>query len=151
MTVTISTTEPRAPETWQNVQVLTQSTATAEQSISTYLPVTTLSGGTATGFARNRYVLAAGREGNEKTIVMLATGEAYVRFGAATTNLMATFGYHLFNTVTATTNLGTVVTALAGAATGALVLNSVNDYVVAKYFNGGWSVMAGQATIATST
>ena len=137
--------------TYQGVQNLTQSTATAEQSVSVFLPVTTLSGGTATGFGLDRYVIPAGSEGMHKTIVMLATGEAKVRFGAATTNLMATAGIHYLGIATATGAAVSAAAVLTAAATGALVLDTVDDYLEAKFWNGSWHLLGGLATVATAT
>lgn len=137
--------------TFDAVDTLTQSTATDEQSISLRTAVTTLSGGTATGFSINRYVLAAGNEGDSKLIVHLATGESYLRFGAATTNLMAT-GIHYLSADTAGIATATgAAGAFFGAATGALVMNGAQDYIRCQFFNGAWNVLGGQATIATST
>lgn len=136
---------------FQAVQDLTQSTATAEQSVSVTVPVTTLAGGTATGFGVDKYVLPAGAEGFHKVIVMLATGEAKLRFGAATTNLMATAGIHYLGIATATGAAVDAAAVLSAAATGALVLDTVDDYIEAKFWNGAWHLLGGLATVATAT
>lgn len=128
------------------VETLTQSTATAEQSVSLTHQVSTLSGGTATGFSINRYNVGAAAEGTQKLIVMSATGEAYVRFGAATTNLMAT-GSHYFGLASATGIAGSIL----GQATGAFVLGDKNDYIRAQYWDSEWHVLGGFGTIATAT
>lgn len=151
MAVTISAATSRSPGTWGAVEALTQSTATAEQTISIYTEVTTLSGGTATGFTINRYALPAGREGDYKVIWHLATGESYVRFGAAASNLMATNGIHYINIATATGGAISALGVIDGAATGAFVLNSANDFLEARYMNGAWHLRGGAATLATTT
>ena len=70
---------------YQAKEDLTQSTATAKQALSVNADISTLAGGTATGFNVDNYTLAAGVEGQLKTIVMLATGEAKVELtGTAT-------------------------------------------------------------------
>lgn len=137
----------------QAVDALSQSTATAEQVISVRKQITTLAGGTATGFTINRYTLPAANEGDTKIIVHLATGESYVRFGGATAtaNLMAT-GIHYLSADTAGVASATGVAGVFfGAATGALVMNGAQDYLRVMYLNGAWNVLGGQATIATST
>jgi len=77
MTVTITQgTQRRAGGTFSSTEALSQSTATTAQAVSAVTDVSTLSGGTATGFGADRYLLAAGNEGQYKSVVMLATGEA---------------------------------------------------------------------------
>ena len=56
----------------------TQSTATADQSLSLDTDLSLLGMGTATGFNRNGYSLASGIEGQEKFILSTGTGEAKV-------------------------------------------------------------------------
>ena len=74
--------------------------------------VSTLAGGTATGYARNRYSLAAGIEGQEKFIVQLATGESWVDLtGGTATNFL-------------------------------LPLRRANDFLQLRYLNAGWRVIA---------
>jgi len=70
---------------YQAKEDLTQSTATAKQALSVSTDISTLGGGTATGFNVDNYSVAAGVEGQTKTVVMLATGEAKVELtGTAT-------------------------------------------------------------------
>ena len=153
MAVSIPAGQQLSPGTFSAVQVLAQSTATAEQSVSIYVPISTLAGGTATGATRNRYVVPAAREGDRKIIWNLATGESYVRFGAATTDLLATAGYHFFNVGTATVTLSNTaaVACFSASATGAFVLTTVNQFLEALFMNGAWHLRGGVATFATAT
>ena len=151
MAVTINVGQRQGQDSWGGVQVLTVSTATAEQSINITQPVTTLSGGTATGFTRNRYVLGAGNEGDQKTIFHLATGESFVRFGAATTDLLATGGIHMINVATATGAAITAMGAITASATGCWVLSTQNSFLKCIFQNGAWWLVNGSATLATAT
>lgn len=101
---------------------LTQSTATGEQTIAVTTELTTLSGGTASGFTIDRYGLstATAVEGQYKTVLMLATGESKVRLGG-------------------------------GTATGAWVFSAADDIGHYRFLNGGWYVINTSATLATST
>jgi len=105
------------------VEAMTQSTATAQQTISTTHQVTTLGAGTATGsLLRNQYLLATGdgHELMEKVVQMGATGEATLQF--------------------------------SGTATGAHVFQADTDFVVLKQVAGTWFVTLSQgATLATAT
>ncbi len=107
----------------QSIEALTQSTATAAQTVSNTHDVTTLGAGTATGtLLRNQYLLATGAmEGMEKIVQMGATGEATLQVGG-------------------------------GTATGALVFQSDGDLVRFKYMNNIWYVLnTVGATLATAT
>lgn len=77
MAVVLTTgTQRRNGGVFSSTEDLTVSTATAAQSVSVTTDISTISGGTATGFGVDRYLLAAGSEGQYKSVVMLATGEA---------------------------------------------------------------------------
>lgn len=122
MTVTVTSGEIHHVGAFRSSEALTNSTSTAVQEVSLSIPISTISGGTATGFGVNRYLLstASAVEGQEKIICMLATGEAYVVY--------------------------------TGTATGAQVLSAADDYVWLKYFNETWkAVDVGSATAATAT
>lgn len=122
MAVTPNSGEPRYAGSFGGVENLTNSTATGLQTVSLAYPVSTISGGTATGFAINRYLLptSGAVEGQEKTIIMLATGEAGI--------------------------------VLSGTATGMLIVSAANDYVRMRYQNELWvQVDVGSATLATAT
>lgn len=72
-----------------STEALAQSTATTVREINLTTDVTTLSGGTATGFGIDVYNLAEGTEGQTKEILMLASGEAEVTLaGTATGRLV---------------------------------------------------------------
>ena len=108
--------------TFQSVETLTQSTATAEQSLDLDTDVSHLGVGTATLFTRNKYLLAStGVDGMEKIVLTTGTGEAKLRLGG-------------------------------GTATGAHVFQSDTDMLYTKLINGQWMVLSTLgATIATST
>ena len=110
MAVTISAGNPvRFAGGYQQVETLTQSTATALLTVSVSIPVSVLGGGTATGAAvRNIYSLAAGVEGQEKVIVMNATGEASVTMAFATTQYPFHVGYTLLGGTGGTATIGNV-------------------------------------------
>jgi hypothetical protein len=121
MAVTISGGEIVRQGVFQAVEALSNSTATTLRTFST-VPISTIAGGTATGFALNRYLVstASAAEGQEKMVVMLATGEAYVIY--------------------------------SGTATGAAVLTDANDRVALRFVNAVWvETDAGSATRATAT
>lgn len=138
--------------TFDAVQNLTQSTATARQIISAHTPITTLSGGTATGFGVDLYtVLGTGTatdsisgpavEGATKVVFMLATGEAKVVFQSlATTRLPINFAAS-----------ATVFDNAYVSATGAFTFTALGQYVQARFINQKWYVLDGLATLATAT
>ena len=101
--------------TYDDIQSLTQSTATAEQAISLTSQITTIDGGTGTGFARGRFNLATGAaEGFRKTVLMLSTGEAYVRISNTATGEQAgvvTYVLHAESTWFVMVSRATVATA----------------------------------------
>jgi hypothetical protein len=121
MAVTITGGEINYEGAFRSVENLTNSTATTLRSFTLYNPVSTIAGGTASGFGVNRYLLptTGAVEGQFKTIIMLATGEANVIF--------------------------------TGTATGALVLNEANDQITLRYQNAFWMQIAHSATVATAT
>ena len=75
------------------LETLAQSTSTTPQAIALTTPLTILGGGTATGFHRNVFTLstASAVEGQEKGILMTASGEAKIAFtGTATGRFVLT-------------------------------------------------------------
>jgi hypothetical protein len=136
--------------TFDAVENLTQSTATARQTISPHHAITTLSGGTATGFGVDVYTLrgtgtatgAPAVEGVQKTIFMLATGEAKVVIESLATTRISAFGL----VASATVFDNAFVTA-----TGAFVFTAPGQFLNCTFMNQKWYVMAGQATFATAS
>lgn len=124
MTITTTVGAQIRPNTsYTAVETMTQSTATAAQSLSTTIPVSTVGAGTATGtLSINQYLMATGNgwDGMEKVVQMGATGEATVQF--------------------------------TGTATGAHVLQSDGDFIRLKQIDGTWYLLSSSgATIATAT
>lgn len=144
MAVTITGGERQVKAgTFDAVENLTQSTATARQSISTHFPVTTLSGGTATGFDKDLYTLASGAvEGMEKMIIMLATGEAKVVVQGLATGRIPSLGFVASATVFDNAYV---------SATGAFTLSTPAHWLQMKMVNTRWHVLQGLATFATAT
>lgn len=140
MTVTLNSGDRKVPGgTYQSKEDLTQSTATARQSISVHHAITTLSGGTATGFDKDLYTLASTAvEGMEKTICMLATGEAKVVIGGLATIAVGGF-------------FGTSSDDAHVSATGAFTLSVPGHYILCKKFNERWWVTSANCTFATAT
>lgn len=102
-------------------QTFGQSTATAFQSLASDVPVVTLGMGTATGAARNLYLLASGVvPGQEISILSTGTGEAKL--------LVA-----------------------AGTATGMWVFTDGDDFLKAIYEEGKWRIIQSTATLSTGT
>ena len=125
--------------TFQSVETMTQSTATALQALSVSHDVSVLGAGTATGSAaRNIYSLAAGIEGAEKLIVMNATGEASVTMAFATTRYPFHIGFALLGGTGGTSTGPTALVDSAVTATGMLVFTADGDYALLRYFNGKW-------------
>ena len=152
MSVVLNAGMQRTKGSFGDVEVLTQSTATARQAISVIKEVTTLSGGTATGFGVDLYTVAsfattgAGpAEGFEKWIHMLATGEAKVVFNGVATGVLGIFE------IATTTNTAPQSVMTAASATGAFTLSVPHHYIFAKMVNGLWRVVGGAATFATAT
>jgi len=97
--------------TFQTVEALTHSTATALGTVSLTTDVSTIAAGTATGSTRTLFHLATGAvEGQLKTIVMLGTGEAKVSVGG-------------------------------GTATESYVLSAAEDFIHCMYLNDGWKLI----------
>lgn len=143
MAVTLTSGERHAEGTFGAKEDLTQSTATARQAISVHVPVTTLSGGTATGFGVDLYTLASTAvEGVEKFIVMLATGEAKVVVAGLATGRIPSLGF---------VASATVADNIYVTATGAFTLSTPAHWLWLKYVNTRWHVVNGLATFATAT
>lgn len=153
MTISINGGDIQHGQTWQSYETLTQSTATSNQTISTQTDVTILGMGTATGFARNRYLLSTSGavEGQEKLIISQATGEAYVLVN----NVGPTQGLIPINVGHVLLGAGaTTVDALqaVATATGCLVFQAADDMVLLKFYAGNWRFRdAVGATFATAT
>ena len=153
MAILVTAGEQRHEQTWGSIESLTQSTATAIQTLNNHFAVSSLGMGTATGFTRNRYLLstASAIEGMEKVITCTATGEAYLIFNssAATGNFQFSLEalYGLMGTATSVDALAAIATA-----TGNLVFNADGDYVLARFIGGFWrAVDLKGATLATTT
>ena len=102
-------------------ETATQSTATTFATLATAADLTTVVGGTATSFIRNRYLLASGAvEGQWRTIIMSGTGEAYV--------LLA-----------------------SGTATGMLVFTANAQIAWLRALGGKWRILETTASLASST
>lgn len=130
----------------QSIQNLSQSTATAQQTISVTTYVTALAGGTATGGTINLYLLPdSAPDGTEKFIYQVATGESRVQLTMATG--MHYIGRDVAGIATATNAAGAVI----GAATGALVLAAKGSWIRAIMLNDGWTVLGSNATFGTGT
>ena len=132
--------------TFQSVESMTQSTSTVPQALSLNTDVSILGAGTATGTsARNIYTLGTGVEGQEKTIYMTATGEASVVFTQPAGRLHNYFEF-------STTTVGPATVLSAASATGQYVLQAADDFVLVKWLNDAWQVMAfSGATLGTTT
>src|SRR3990167_789257 len=99
----------------------TQSTATTFATLATQVDLTVITGGTATSFIRNRYLLASGAvEGQRREIIMSGTGEAYV--------LLA-----------------------SGTATGMLVFTANDQIAWLRVLGGKWRILETTASLASST
>lgn len=136
--------------TFDTVENLIQSTATARQTISPHHPITTLSGGTATGFTIDQYTVrgtgtatgAPAVEGVRKYIYMLGTGEAKVVFESLATQRIQGTGFLAS---------ATVFDNFFVTATGAFVLSSKGQYLEAVFMNQQWNIVNGIATFATAS
>jgi hypothetical protein len=138
---------PLGSPAWEGRETLTQSTATAFQTLSK-ASISVLGMGTATSHIRNRYALATTNvaEGTEKLVVSLATGEAYL-FVAGPTNgrLPIDVAFEMLSTATTTD-------ALLASATGMYVFNADGDAMLFKLINGTWNPLyAKGVTQATAT
>ena len=135
MAVTITGGDVQHPGTFQAVETLTQSTATAPQNISTSHGVTILGMGTATGLSRNLYDLLASTavEGAQKMIAANATGEANVFIAAPTIGRLP-FHISLVNNPTATAAIDQVW----ASATGRWMFQTEGDYIFLKFMSGAW-------------
>ena len=102
-------------------ETLSQSTATAFQTINLSTPISYLGGGTATGHGRNRYSLGATGvvEGQEKMLLVTSTGELNIY--------------------------------VAGTATGLLVMSAADSLERLIFLSGKWYRKTSAATISTGT
>ena len=104
-------------------ETISQSTATAFQAVNLFVGRVHLGMGTATGFARNRYSIAAtgADEGSTVSFLTTGTGEAHLHLGA-------------------------------GTATGLWVFTETDDYLLTKLEDGKWRVLTNSGvTQATAT
>ena len=155
MAVTISAGDINRTGAFRSSKSYTQSTATSVQTLDFSFDVSLLGMGTATGFPRNKYVLATSvvvgtatvhaAEGQYHLIMATATGEATVFVTAATTPLPVNVAFQLLPTATS-------LDAINATATGQFVLQSSGDAIWCQMRNGLWHVLdVAGATIATST
>ena len=129
-----------------SIEVLTQSTATAAQTLSVNTYVSVLGAGTATGSnGINVYVLPAGPVGTEKFITLSATGEATLRL------TMATGQHYWGRDLGGLASASQTANAWIGAATGAFVLTAKGQWLRTLFTDDAWVVLGGVATIATAT
>lgn len=134
--------------TFDAVENLSHSTATARQRISTVVPITTISGGTATsGPNVNGLFTLPGAtateppvEGMQKIIMMLATGPAE---SIAVESMATGFSWGPFSTSSDDQRLA--------APTGAFVFTIKGHYLAFRYINAQWWLEAGYATLGTVT
>jgi len=156
MTVTLNSQDRAVfAGTFGAVDAISGGTATAIQSPNVGISITTLAGSTATtSFGQHKIVLtgASGAiggssattiipvEGMEKLICMLATGPGWkVAIESLATGFLDGF-------FTTSSDDQTHYTP-----TGAFVMTTRDHFLQLKYFNERWHVLAGQATIATTT
>lgn len=146
MAVTFTGGERQIGTSWQSMEELTQSTATAFQALDLRTDVSVLGMGTATGFGLNIYSLATtGVEGQEKLIISSATGEAKVHIPTSSGRMSVIASSLAIPSATA-------VDAVWASATGLWVLQSDGDFLLVKFLNGSWQFLGGAgATLATST
>lgn len=144
--------------TFDAVENLSNSTATTKQNVSLAHAISTIAGGTATGFGVNRFIVHAtgtgtatgalggpAVEGLRKTIFMLATGEAKVQFDSM--SALRVHGIPEMGTGTATQ----VGIYSAASATGCFVLTAAGQYIEGVFINQKWNIVSGIATYATAT
>lgn len=130
----------------QSIENLSQSTATAQQTLSNTTYVSALAGGTATGGTINLYLLSDDApDGTEKLIYQVATGESRVQLTMATG--LHYLGRDVAGIATATNAAGAII----GAATGALVFGAKGSWVRTIMLNDGWTILGGSATFGTGT
>lgn len=152
MAVTFTGGSQQSNSTWNSLNTLTQSTATAFQAIDPRFDAVALGMGTASGDNRNNlYSLTAtggaadAVEGHELILFTTGTGEAAVYVEMATGRLP--FQLAFMSNGTATT-----VDALAASATGNWVFGVDGDFMQLKFMNDKWMFMDGQGvTQATAT
>ena len=144
MALTIAAGQRHTPAQSGSIDQMTQSTATAAQAMSLTEHISTMAGGTATGFNVNNYSLGSGVDGLEKFIYQLATGESKLHLTMAT-------GIHFFGTGTATGTGGSYAAHFSGIATGALTFTAKSQWVRMLGLDEGWTILGGNATCGTST
>jgi len=128
------------------IEQLTTTTSTSEQSIGLQTLITTLSGTSATaGHVHGKFLLGDGVDGQRKVIYNLATGRSNVNITNFATG-MHYFGFDISGVASASDIAGT----FRGAATGALVFTVRGQWAEAIFLDGGWRLIGGQATFATS-
>lgn len=133
---------------YRAVETMTQSTATAIQSLSIAKDVHILGGGTATsGFLNQKYLLptSGAIEGEEHLICMDATGVAWLTLSHHAGRMLPAVSAVMLPAATA-------VDAVWASATGAFAFTASNQYVLVKYWNGLWEAKEARgATLATAT
>ena len=102
-------------------ETLSASTSTTPQVIALTTDLTSVGGGTGTGFEVNVFTLstASAVEGQTKTVMATSTCEAKIAF--------------------------------TGTATGRLVLAEADDIVELRYMDGKWRIIQSTATLASAT
>lgn len=85
--ITAGVAETRG-EGYQSRDTLAQATATGLVTLSPTTNYSLIAGGTATGFGNNGYLLADGRDGQTKEILMTSTGEATIHMTGTSTGAM---------------------------------------------------------------
>lgn len=73
---------------FQSRDTLAQATATSLLTLSPTTDYSLIAGGTATGFGNNGYLLADGRDGQTKEIIMTSTGEATIHMTGTSTGAL---------------------------------------------------------------
>lgn len=155
MTVTLNQYDPMMVEGTFSAKVnISGGTATAIQNVNVRFPITVLAGSTATtSFAQHKIVVpgATGTPGGSSAttpvpvegaamwIAMEATGPGWK---VAIESLASGFLAGFFGTSSDDAHL---------VATGAFVLDTRDDFLSLRYVNERWQVVAGNATIATTT
>ena len=140
---------PLGSPNFESKEEMTQSTATAFQSLNARTSISVLGMGTATSHIRNRYSLATTNvaEGTQKMIVSLATGEAYVFVAGPTAGrLPIDVAFEVLG------GTATAVDVILASATGMFVFNADGDVLLCQFLNGTWHPLyAKGVTQATAT
>lgn len=137
------------PGAFNSQEELTQSTATAFQTLAPREGISVLGMGTATSHIRNRYSLATTNvpEGTMKMIVSHATGEAYVFVAGPTAGrLPIDVAFEVLG------GTATAVDVILASATGMYVFSADGDVLLCQFLNGTWHPLyAKGVTQATAT